>query len=90
MPPLKGETYLTGLDVMRLPAGLWSGESMPSLTWDAVCTDGVVTRASSLCGWHLGSGGSLYVLRLSDVLGVVTCDDGCFAKIKTKMEGSVT
>jgi hypothetical protein len=43
MPPLKGETYLTGLNVMRLPAVLWFGESMPTLTCDAVWPGGVVT-----------------------------------------------
>jgi hypothetical protein len=43
MPPLKGETYLTGLNVMHSPAGLWFGESMPTLTWDAVWPGGVVT-----------------------------------------------
>jgi hypothetical protein len=40
---LKCETYLTGLNVMRLPGGLWLGESMPTLTWDAVWPGGVVT-----------------------------------------------
>jgi hypothetical protein len=43
MPPLKGETYLRGLNVMRLPAGIWFGESMPALAWDAVWPGGVVT-----------------------------------------------
>jgi hypothetical protein len=43
MPPLKGETYLIGLNVMRLPAGIWFGESMPSEAWVAVRPGGLVT-----------------------------------------------
>jgi hypothetical protein len=43
MPRFKGETYLTGLNVMCLPAGLWFGECMSALTWDVVWPDGVVT-----------------------------------------------
>jgi hypothetical protein len=43
MPPLKGETYLIGLNVMRLPAGIGFGESMPAEAWDAVRPGGLVT-----------------------------------------------
>jgi hypothetical protein len=43
MPPLKGETYLIGLNVMRLTKGIWFGESMPAEAWDAVRPSGLVT-----------------------------------------------
>jgi hypothetical protein len=43
MPPLKGETYLIGLKVMRLPTGSWAGESMAAEAWDAVHTGRAVT-----------------------------------------------
>jgi hypothetical protein len=67
MPPLKGETYLIGLKVMRLPTGIWAGESMAAEAWDAVRTGGAVTRATAL-GWgHLGSEGSLSLPRFSVV-----------------------
>jgi hypothetical protein len=54
MPPLKGETYLIGLNVMRLPTGIWFGESMAAEAWDAIRSGG-----------HLGSGGSLSLPRFS-------------------------
>jgi hypothetical protein len=43
MPPLKGETYLIGLKVMRLPTGSWAGESMAAEEWEEVRTGRAVT-----------------------------------------------